>query len=172
MKVRLASLEDLPGALVLGRFMHTESRFRHYPLDEQRAEKAFQDMVTHPATACVLVAETPGGHMAGMLAAFVTDYFFADVRVVQDKWFYVLPQHRGGAAAMKLMLAVRRWAENRRARELNINMSVDIDRQRFDRFMEHLQFRNAGSNFYLPLPVQASPHAGANEQQPMKGGNA
>lgn len=151
MRVRFAGPDDLSQARVLGRAMHAESRFRHYPLDETRIEKAFREMVTHPATACVLVAEASDGHLVGMLAAFVTDYFFADVRVVQDKWFYVLPGHRGSAAALKLMLAVRRWAENRRASELNINMSVDIDRERFDRFMGHLQFRNCGSNFFLPL---------------------
>lgn len=144
MRVRLAASEDLLHAMVLGREMHAESRFRHYPLDERRAQTAFSDMVTHPHTACVLLAEASAGQLAGMLAAVVTDYFFADVRVVQDKWFYVRPEHRGSSAAMKLMLAVRRWAENRRARELNINMSVDIDRERFDRFMGHLQFRNCG----------------------------
>jgi GNAT superfamily N-acetyltransferase len=159
MKVRLATPNDLPQALALARSMHVESRFRHYPLDESGAARAFQDMVSHPASACVLLAEATDGQLAGMLAAFVTHYFFADVRVVQDKWFYVSPRHRGSAAAMKLMLAVRRWAENRRAQELNINMSVDIDRERFDRFMGHLQFRNCGSNFFLPLQDQVTAQA-------------
>lgn len=168
MKVRLAVSEDLPDVMVLGRAMHVESRFRRYPLDEQRAETAFKDILAHPASACVLLTETSAGQLAGMLAAVVIDYFFADVRVVQDKWFFVLPEYRGSPAAMKLMLAVRRWAENRRARELNINMSVDIDRERFDRFMGHLKFRNCGSNFYLPLELQSTPSAG--QPQPAMNG--
>lgn len=165
MKVRLAVAEDLSCVLALGKALHAESRFRHYPMNVQRAKATIKDLLSHPASACVLLAETSDGEAAGILAAFVTDYFFADVRVVQDKWFYVLPEHRGSSAAMKLMLAVRRWAENRRARELNINMSVDIDRERFDRFMGHLQFRNCGSNFYLPLEVQSAPPAGEPTQQ-------
>lgn len=155
MKVRFATLDDLSGMHALGQTMHAESRFGHYPLEAQRVEATLREMVTHPATACVLLVETQEGELVGTLAAFVTTYFFADVRVVQDKWFYVHPQHRGSPAAMKLMLAVRRWAENRRARELNINMSVDIDRERFERFMGHLRFRNCGSNFFLPLQGQA-----------------
>lgn len=151
MKVRFASLDDLASIHALGQTMHAESRFGHYPLDAERVAVMVREMVTHPATACVLLAETKDGQVVGMLAAFVTRYFFADVRVVQDKCFYVLPPHRGSPAAMKLMLAVRRWAENRQVRELNINMSVDIDRERFERFMGHLRFRNCGSNFFLPL---------------------
>jgi len=155
MKVRFATLADVQAMHALGQAMHAESRFRCYPLDAQRVEAALSEMVTHPTTACVLLVETHEGQLVGMLAAFVTTYFFADVRVVQDKWFYVQSSYRGSPAAMKLMLALRRWAENRRVRELNINMSVDIDRERFERFMGHLQFRNCGSNFYLPLQGQA-----------------
>ena len=154
MKVRFATPDDLPAMYVLGQAMHAESRFRHYPMDSKRVEAMLRDMVTHPATACALLAETHDGELVGGLGAFVTTYFFADVRVVQDKWFYVAQPYRGSPAALKLMLAVRRWAENRRVHELNINMSVDIDRDRFDRFMGHLQFRNCGSNFFLPLQGQ------------------
>lgn len=154
MKVRFATLDDLAAMQTMGQAMHEESRFRHYMLDAQRVEATLRDMVTHPATACVLLAETQDGQLAGMLGVFVTTYFFADVRVVQDKWFYVALPYRGTPAAFKLMLAVRRWAENRRARELNINMSVDIERERFERFMGHMQLRNCGSNFFLPLQGQ------------------
>jgi GNAT superfamily N-acetyltransferase len=159
MKVRLADQSDCSRMMALGTEMHAESRFQHYPLNNALFEKTVREMVSHPASACVLLAEASDGQLAGMLAAFVTHYFFADVRIVQDKWFYVSPRYRGSAAAMKLMLAVRRWAENRRAQELNINMSVDIDRERFDRFMGHLQFRNCGSNFFLPLQDQVTAQA-------------
>ncbi len=30
-------------------------------------------------------------------------------------------------------------------------MSVDVDQERFNRFMAHLGFRNCGSNFMTPL---------------------
>jgi GNAT superfamily N-acetyltransferase len=98
-----------------------------------------------------LVAEHSQAGVVGFLAGYVIDYFFSDVRVAQDQCFYVSPKYRGSPAAVKLLVAFRQWAVNRNASELCINMSVDIDRQRFEKFMTHLKFKSAGSNFYLPL---------------------
>jgi GNAT superfamily N-acetyltransferase len=155
-RIRLATADDTPAVLALGVRMHAESRFRGHPMNADKTRAAVHALIANAAAGCVLLAEHARHGVVGMLAGYVTDYFFSDVRVAQDKWFYVLPQHRGSSAALKLMIAFRRWAENRQARELCINMSVDIDQPRFDRFMRHLDFRSCGSNFVLALaPVAA-----------------
>lgn len=150
--VRLAAPDDVGTVLSLGEQMFAESRFACYPMSLDKTHTAIHALISNPAAACVLLAEHAHHGAVGMLAGYVSDYFFADVRVAQDKWFYVLPQHRGSPAALKLMIAFRRWAENRQARELCINMSVDIEPARFDRFMKHMSFRSCGSNFVLKLP--------------------
>ena len=49
---------------------------------------------------------------------------------------------------MKLLMAFQRWAANRQVREININMSVAIDMERFDKFMRHTGFTCCGSNYF------------------------
>jgi len=59
--------------------------------------------------------------------------------------------HRGGSAAVKLLMAFERWARNRKVREINVNMSVAIDMERFDRFMLHAGYRSCGQNYFKPV---------------------
>ena len=108
-------------------------------------------LTRQPATDCILLAENNQGQLVGMLAGYMVDFFFCDGNVVQDRVYYVLPEHRGSSAAFKLILAFRRWAESKGASELSINMSVAIDMPRFNKLMNHLGFNCCGSNFAMTL---------------------
>lgn len=151
MKIRFAEASDLDAVFAVCRRFHEESRFGRYPLNVEKARAAILEAVSVPKASCVLIAEHATDGVIGMLAGFVATPRFADVLIAQDHGFYVLPEHRGGSAAIKLMIAFRRWAENRRAVEMCINQNVDIDQARFNRFMRHLGFQCCGSNYVLPM---------------------
>lgn len=149
--IRPARLGDFEAFMVLARAMHAESRFSRYPIDETKIKEQFVVHVEKTAVACLLLAERDDGRLVGMLGGYVTDFFFSAARMAQDRVFFVLPEARGGSAAVRLLAAFRRWAENRGAEELSINMSVAVDMERFNRLMTHLGFSCCGSNFHLPL---------------------
>lgn len=151
MVIRPARHEDWDAFRELALAMHGESRFRNKPMNEDKIRAAFAHHIDYPAGGCLLLAQRADGTLAGMLAGVVVDFFFCDGRVAQDRAFFVRSEFRGTSAAVRLLTAFRRWAENRGAVELNINMSVAVDMARFDRFMEHLGFSCCGSNFYLAL---------------------
>jgi GNAT superfamily N-acetyltransferase len=151
MKIRFGQKNDLETVLRLSRAMHAESRFEHFPLNETKAIALYHAIVDNPAVSCMLLAYRPDGEVVGMLAGHALEYFFCDGVMVQDRVFYVLPEYRGTSAAIKLLTALRRWAENRKAVELCINMSVAIDMERFNKLMLHTGFQCCGSNFSLPL---------------------
>jgi GNAT superfamily N-acetyltransferase len=151
MKIRFAHKDDIPLVLDMGKAMIAESRFNHYETNETKTVTAITGMIVHPERACLLLAERTNGEVAGMLAGHVTDYFFCDAMVAQDRVFYVKPEHRGSSAAVKLLLAFRSWAANHGADELSINMSVGVDMARFNKFMAHLGFGCCGSNFSMSL---------------------
>jgi GNAT superfamily N-acetyltransferase len=155
MQIRLATSSDITTILSMGIQMHAESRFKRYPMNPSRTQEAIETLLSNSTVGCILLAEHPQAGIVGMLAGYVTDYFFTDIRLAQDKWFYVIPEHRGSSAALKLLIAFRRWAENRQAKELCINMSVAIDQARFNKFMTHLGFQCAGSNFVMPLQTSS-----------------
>lgn len=143
----------------LGLRMHQESRFARYPMQETKVRETVEQILSEPKANCILLAEHDSAGLVGMLAGCVTSLFFTDVLIAQDRWFYVAKEHRGSPAALKLLVAFRRWAENRQARELNINMSVDIDQAKFNQFMTHMDFKSCGSNFVLPLALVDRAHA-------------
>src|SRR3569833_3343013 len=78
-------------------------------------------------------------------------FLFCDAIAVQDRWFYVLPQYRGSSAAVKLIIALRQWAESKKVNELCINMSVAVEMERFNKLMTHMGFKCCGSNFSIVL---------------------
>lgn len=160
MKVRLAEHKDVDAIMRLGVQMHAESRFQVYPMNTAKTRASIDKIIASPLAGCILLAEHPQGGVVGMLAGYVVDYFFSDALVAQDSYFFVHPDFRGSPAALKLLIAFRRWAENRSASELCINMSVDVQQERFNKFMQHMHFKPCGTNFVLPLKaVPAMPGA-------------
>jgi GNAT superfamily N-acetyltransferase len=142
MKIRFAQRADIPKLLEIGKAMVGESRFKCYGLNEQKATAAVEGMLCNPGTPCLLVASRSDGEIVGMLAGQAMEFFFGDGILVQDRWLYVLRAYRGSAAAVKLLMAFRKWAESRNADELCINMSVAIDMGRFNKLMTHMGFKN------------------------------
>jgi hypothetical protein len=155
MQIRYAQLSVIPEFLALGQQMTDESRFRVYGMNHDITRKMLEHMLSQqPDKACILLAQRKEGGLVGMLAGYVTEFFFCDHTLVQDRFYYVSQEFRGSPAAFKLMIAFRRWAESKRADELSINMSVDIDAERFNKFMGPLGFNCCGSNFAMRLSYQ------------------
>lgn len=151
MRIRPAKPEDVQTVIALGEQMLAESRFRGYALNRAKVIATAEQMIANSQQAVVLLAESSTGGAVGMLAGYVIDYFFCDALVAQDRVFFVVPEARGSSAAMKLLLAFRRWAEVRKVDELNVNMSVGVEMERFNRMMGKLGFVCCGSNFSLAL---------------------
>ncbi|MDD5388887.1 MAG: hypothetical protein PHD37_06050 [Gallionellaceae bacterium] len=151
MKIRAATLDDISTVLELGELMVEESRFRPYGLNRDKAGKTVESLIKQPDQAVILLAERDDSSVVGMLAGYVVDYFFCDALVAQDKFFFVKPEARGSSAAIKLLLGFRSWVERRGAHELNINMSVAVNMDRFNLMMAKLGFQCCGSNFSLPI---------------------
>lgn len=157
MKIRFASPKDIPVILDMGEIMVAESRFNSFGLNRDKTAVVLASMIGQPNHSTILLAERSNGEAVGMLAGYVVDFFFCDALIAQDRFFFVKPEARGSSAAIKLLLAFRRWAEARKVRELNINMSVAVEMQRFNKMMGKLGFHCTGSNFSLPLnPPSAS----------------
>lgn len=151
MQIRFATNDDLEILAQMGKELFFESRFRNLTLNEEKGKKGIKTMIEDQASCCVLLAETSEKKIVGMLLGYANEYFFCDSIMAQDRYFYVQPKSRGTSAAVKLLLAFRKWAELRKVNELCINMSVAIEPERFDKLMKHLGFQYCGSNFSLQI---------------------
>lgn len=168
MKIRLAQASDEAALLHMARCMHQESRFANYRLQEDKLKTVVADTLKDTQGRCLLLACSPSSGVVGMLGGYVLPLFFTEALIAQDQFFYVLSQHRGSSAAMKLLLAFERWAVNRQVAEININMSVAIDMARFDRFMGRAGYMPCGTNHFKRIGQGGGMGPRTTKAQPLK----
>ncbi|OFX12212.1 MAG: hypothetical protein A2516_03395 [Alphaproteobacteria bacterium RIFOXYD12_FULL_60_8] len=146
--VRLAKdAADIDAMIEMGRRLHAESRFRTLPLEIDRMQEVGRRGLKD-GNPGLIVAERDG-QMVGMAVVLLGEYYFAPVRTATVQLLYVLPEARGGAAAVKLLRALRRWSAENRAHDLHINVTTAIDTARTDRFLRRMGFKQTGGNYVL-----------------------
>lgn len=155
MKIRFATLNDVPAFVELGRGFHAMTRFAAYDYDPERVAGQLRAAIevgqNQNGTHCFLVAEDSRGRPVGGLIGCVERHFFSDQPVASVVQYVVLPEKRMGGAGLKLLTAFRRWAENRGAYELCAGVNSGTDLEKMDRFLRKLGFRMTGGNYSLRL---------------------
>jgi len=96
----------------------------------------------------LIVAER-GGELVGMAIVVLGEHFFSPALAATVQLLYVHPKARGGAAAVKLLRGLRRWAIRNKARDLHVNVTTAIRADRTDRFLRRMGFRQTGGNYVL-----------------------
>ena len=143
MIVRSAIPEDIERVLELGRQMHLEGAYAFLPFDRDKVTNLLNEYMDHPQTRFLMVAERDD-IVVGMLAGFLSDYFFCEEKIACDTILYVERKYRGGSAAGRLIKAFSRWAKERDARELCLGISTAVDTERIGQFYRLLGFEQMG----------------------------
>ena len=143
MFIRPGKHDDIAQLIELGERMHRESAYAFLPFDHGKVTQFMTGYMDNPETHCGLVAEE-GGVIVGMLAGYLTDYFFCDEKVACDMVLYVDRESRGSSAAMRLIYAFRDWARACGARELCLGVSTEINPETTGRFYEKMGLSRSG----------------------------
>lgn len=154
MKIRFATLNDIPACIEGGRRMHALTRFSAYDYNAERVAQNLRAVIETghaKGTHCFLVAEDNAGQIIGALIGCVERHFFSDLLVASVIHYDVLPDRRMGGAGLKLLTAYRKWAENRGVFELAVGINSGVELEKMDRFLSRLGFRRTGGNYSLSL---------------------
>jgi len=164
MKIRPATLADVPAFVALGQRFHGATRFKHYDYNPQRVAATLTALLEDTrGVYCFLVAEETGGQPIGGLVGTLEQHFFSEQLVASVIHYDVLAEKRMGGAGLRLLTAFRKWAENRGAHELNAGVNSGVDMDKMDRFLRKLGFRLTGGNYSLTLNAAAPQTAAAPE---------
>ena len=119
------------------------------PYDEGMVRRFYERRVGKPDQ-CVLHAELHG-RMIGGLTGVIGPHFHSPALGASVVGFYVVPEHRGSVAVVKLLHGFRRWARTNGAVRMYLSVTSGIDIARTDRMLKRLGFRPKGGNYELAL---------------------
>lgn len=152
MKIRFATQDDVPVFVEMGRRFHAMTRFHVYDYDSERMAISLSAVVQNPrGSHCFFVAEDSTGKAVGGLIGCIEQHFFSNRLVASVIHYDVLPEKRMGGAGVRLLMAFKKWAENRGAVELNAGVNSGTDLGKLDSFLRRLGFKMTGGNYSLML---------------------
>lgn len=152
MKIRFATLDDIPAFVELSRIFHGLTRFKEYDYNPERVAANLRAIIENPrGTHCFFVAEDSGGKPVGGLIGCMESHFFSDKLVASIIHYDVLPEKRMGGAGLKLLTAFKKWSENRGAFELAVGINSGTNLKQMDSFLRKLGFQMTGGNYSMAL---------------------
>lgn len=155
MKIRFATLNDIPAAVETGRTFHAMTRFSAYEYNVQQLSENLAAVIAAgqnaKGTHCFFVAEDDAGKFCGGLIGCAERHFFSHQLVASVIHYDVLPEKRMSGAGLKLLTAFRKWAENRGAFELSVGVNSGVAMEQMDRFLKRLGFAQTGGNYSLAI---------------------
>ncbi|TAM46399.1 MAG: N-acetyltransferase [Gammaproteobacteria bacterium] len=148
MTIRFARLEDIPPLVELGHTYLAEGRLKTLGYDPDKLATNLKGLIEDKSgTRCFFVADDKNQKPYAALLGHIDSYFFSDAPIAQLIFFWVHPDHRGGRAAIKLMTAFKKWAENRKVQEISISVTSAIRIDKADTFFKKLGFQLTGGNY-------------------------
>lgn len=138
MIIRDATVDDLDTLIDLGSKMHEESLEPYPPIERDHALQYVEMAVAHPGVFLLALAEKD--NPVGMITAVAGAYCFSSRLRTASDLLFVLPEHRGGKAAMKLVARYNEWADSLGVWSSTLSVATGISPSRTGRFFEHMGF--------------------------------
>jgi GNAT superfamily N-acetyltransferase len=120
--------------------MVAESVFSFAPVSKVKIQQLF----SYPKCATFLAFND--NKCIGFVSAAISPFFFSDYERATDAGLYVLPEHRGGKTAFKLLKAIENWAKEMGVKELCMGQSVGVNIENTKKFYEHNGYQIGGFN--------------------------
>jgi len=140
--IKIATLDDIPRMLELGRELHEESRFSAYPFNEEKTNKFFETVIDNGDN-CVFLSVKNGEIVGGFIGG-VAPHWSCDFVSAFDYTLFIHKSHRNGTTAIKLIIAYEDWAKSMGVDESTLGVSTGINTQATARFYESLGYQFTG----------------------------
>ena len=139
---------DIAGIVEMGRWGWNEVG-DGLPFDREVFRRVFERAL-RKEDHCLLQAELDG-RLIGGLAGVVSPHFHSPAVGASLLVWFVVREHRGSSAAVKLLRAFGRWAKEQGAVRMYLGISSGVDMARTDRLLKRLGFRFRGGNYMAAL---------------------
>lgn len=140
-RIRNATADDLDVLLTLGALMHAESIELYPPVEREHARKSLDVAIAMPNNFLIVLAEDDGEPI-GMMTAIAGPYSFSSRLRAASDLLFVIPERRGGTAAMRLVRWFKNWGDSVGADSATLSVATGVSPERTGRFFELMGFRS------------------------------
>ena len=120
--------------------MVTEAEFSYAKLEKHKILQLYKNQNV------TVILAIDNDKIVGFIAAMLHEYFFSNRKRVSDLGFYVLPEHRGSRAAIKLVKSLETWAKQTGADDLHLGQTTAVEIDKTRQFYERLGYKTVGFN--------------------------
>lgn len=143
--MRVAEPSDYDSIVLLLRMMHAEVGV--LTVDEPKALGTIRAIVD--SRQCLVSTDDAGQIVASLGLVFGEPFWYSSDQGLIDKWFYIHPEHRGGAHAQDLILTAKKMARIAQV-PLWVGISSTKKTVRKLLFLEKYMTPFGGIFFYMP----------------------
>lgn len=148
-QVRHATPEDFPRIMEMGHAMHKESpRFQKFSFDDEKCRKLFDELVNQGGVFLAVLGE----EIVGMFVGMIHEHYFSSELTASDLALYVVPEHRGGSAAVRLIKAFEGWAFAHEARCMTLSSNTKVDTEKAMALFGKMGYEYCGGVTYKENP--------------------
>ena len=146
--IRPMTGDDVDEVVELAAVMYRESaNYRRMEFSPERVRE-MAGMVMQSGFAMVAIKD---GRMIGLMAGSLVQPVFSRDLMACDFLLYVLPQHRGGTAAIRLVNAYVQWAKQDGAKLITVGVTAGIDNDAAIAFYTAMGFRTSGVQMMMEV---------------------
>lgn len=151
MEYKPFEVDTLRDVLQLAFAMQQESEFVTVPFDVEQTANSVMSLVINNPNGFGMLAYTDEGKAIGMITGSITPYVFSRGSVASDFAWFVLPEHRGSRAAIKLLKAFKSWATEKGALQLYMGVTTNVSANRTGDLLQRFGFEHVGGNYRAQL---------------------
>ena len=140
--IRSATRQDIPALLAHGLAMHSESRYRILPWDNDKVAGLIDWLIDSPDGLAV-VAENDGRIVGGMLGS-VDAHYFSQSMIAQEYAVFIEPGLRGSLMGVLLYKHYTDWAQSRGAVLIQVGVTAGIANDKVGAMLRTLGYGEVG----------------------------
>ena len=120
--IRNATEQDIPKLVEMGQALHDESTYKHVEYSPERVAETCRLMI---ANGFLVVAEKDG-EVIGVMMGDVYVPWYTTERMGIDYTLYIMPEHRNGLIAVKMIKRFEQWCIAMGAKQIRPGIGTGV----------------------------------------------
>lgn len=146
MSIRPATHADIDELVALGQVMAAESpRFSQLPYNPAKVRAMLHRQICNPLG--LVLVSVIGGEVVGVFLGGASEHWACDGLIAFDMALFVMPEHRGGTSAARLLTGYASWAKQIGAAMATAGISTQVHAEQTARLYSGLGFKQIGPVF-------------------------